>query len=149
MLQFAVAPVLFCAVLTLVLSLVAGELLWKVPVFFVVQSIIAFSLLEMVNYIEHYGILRREIAPNRYERVNPLHSWNANQLLTNFFLFQLQRHSDHHANANRRYQVLRHIDESPQLPYGYPTMIMIALVPPLWFKLMNQRLEHWKMGLTT
>ena len=144
MIRFAVFPVLFCGMLTLGLSLFAEVIWWKVPVFFVLQSVMAFSLLELVNYIEHYGILRREIAPQKYERVNPLHSWNANQLLTNFFLFQLQRHSDHHANANLRYQVLRHMDESPQLPFGYPTMIMIALVPPLWFKLMDNRLEDWK-----
>ncbi len=145
MIQYQLITIGFCVALTLACSLVAGQILWQVPVFFVLQSILGFSLLEAVNYIEHYGIMRKEIAGGRYERVNPTHSWNANQLVTNFFLFQLQRHSDHHANATRRYQVLRHFEESPQLPYGYGTMIMIALLPPLWFKLMDNRLEKWQM----
>jgi alkane 1-monooxygenase len=144
MIQYQLITLGFCLALMLGCSLVAGQILWAVPVFFVLQSIMAFSLLEAVNYIEHYGIVRKEIAEGRYERVNPTHSWNTNQLVTNFFLFQLQRHSDHHANANRRYQVLRHFDISPQLPFGYPTMISIALFPPLWFKLMDNRLENWK-----
>jgi alkane 1-monooxygenase len=80
----------------------------------------------------------------KYERVNPLHSWNASHLVSNFFLFQLQRHSDHHANAIKRYQVLNHYDDSPQLPFGYPTMILIALLPPLWFAKMNPLLQEWK-----
>jgi alkane 1-monooxygenase len=94
--------------------------------------------------VEHYGILRKKLPVGKYERVNPLHSWNASYLISNFFLFQLQRHSDHHANAIKRYQVLNHYDESPQLPYGYPTMILIALIPPLWFGIMNQRLNQWE-----
>jgi alkane 1-monooxygenase len=143
MLWYVALPIVFCGLLTLTCSLVAGQLLWQIPVFFFVQSVLAFSLLEVINYIEHYGIVRREIGDGRYERVNPNHSWNANQLLTNFFLFQLQRHSDHHANATRRYQALRHFDESPQLPFGYATMVMIAILPPLWFRLMDNRLENW------
>jgi alkane 1-monooxygenase len=97
-----------------------------------------------VNYIEHYGMQRRLLPNGKYERVNPLHSWNASFLLTNFFLFQLQRHSDHHAYATREYQILRHFDESPQLPAGYPTMVLIALIPPLWFRIMNPLLEAWE-----
>ena len=81
---------------------------------------------------------------NKYERVSHLHSWNANHLVSNFFLFQLQRHSDHHMNAIRRYQALKHYDDSPQLPYGYPTMIILALFPSFWFKFMNPKLEEWK-----
>lgn len=142
MIQFGIATVGFCALLVLFVSALAGEWLGgMVVLFFVTQSILAFSLLEAVNYIEHYGIVRKQISPTRYERVTPLHSWNANQLVTNFFLFQLQRHSDHHANASRRYQVLRHFDESPQMPFGYPTMIMMAMFPPLWFGVMDKRLE--------
>ena len=114
-----------------------------IPLFFVVQSVLAFSLLELVNYVEHYGILRRETSPGQYERVNPLHSWNASHLISNFFLFQLQRHSDHHYNAIKRYQVLDHYDQSPQLPFGYPTMILVAMVPPLWFRMMDPRLDTW------
>jgi alkane 1-monooxygenase len=100
--------------------------------------------LESVNYIEHYGIVRREIAPGKYERVNPLHSWNANHLFSNLVLFQLQRHSDHHACASRPYQVLRHFDESPQLPFGYPLMILMATVPPVWFAVIDKRLKQWQ-----
>ncbi len=144
MIRFAVLPVIFCVVLTALASSVAGRITWEVPAFFFTQSFIAFTLLELVNYVEHYGISRKEISPGRYERVNPLHSWNASHLLSNFFLFQLQRHSDHHAYAHKRYQVLNHYDESPQLPFGYPTMIMIAMVPPLWFALMDKRLEYWQ-----
>ena len=114
---------------------------WNVAVFFFSQSILAFSLLEAVNYIEHYGIVRNEIGNGRYERVNPTHSWNSNYLVTNFYLFQLQRHSDHHANASRRYQVLRHFDESPQMPTGYPGMMLLALVPPLWFRVMHREID--------
>ena len=88
--------------------------------------------------------MRNEIANGRYERVNPTHSWNSNYLVTNFYLFQLQRHSDHHANASRRYQVLRHFDESPQMPQGYPAMMLMAMIPPLWFKVMDKKLEDWQ-----
>jgi alkane 1-monooxygenase len=145
MIWFTLFPLAFCAILTLVISIWKGQFIWDVPIFFFMQSILGFSLLEAVNYIEHYGILRKEIAPNKYEKVNTLHSWNANQLVSNFFLFQLQRHSDHHAYAHRKYQILRHIEESPQLPAGYPAMILLALVPPLWFRVMNKKLEEWKL----
>lgn len=143
MLWFAILPVFFCAFLTFLFSYSSGKIRWEIPIFFFSQSFLAFTLLELVNYVEHYGIVRKEISPGRYERVNPVHSWNASQLLSNLFLFQLQRHSDHHANAIKRYQVLNHYDESPQLPFGYPTMILIATVPPLWFGMMNKRLEVW------
>lgn len=144
MIRFAVLPILFCVGLTLLFSAIHQRIVWEVPLFFFSQSFLAFSLLELVNYVEHYGIMRKEIAPGKYERVNPLHSWNASHLLSNFFLFQLQRHSDHHAFAHKRYQVLNHYAESPQLPFGYPTMIILAMVPPLWFAMMNKRLEHWQ-----
>lgn len=144
MIWFSVLPVVCCAIATAGFSFFSGRILWEVPLFFFAQSFLAFTLLELVNYVEHYGITRREIRPRRYERVNPLHSWNASHLISNFFLFQLQRHSDHHAHAGKRYQILNHYDESPQLPFGYPTMILIALVPPLWFSIMNKRLEEWQ-----
>jgi len=145
MIWFHILPLLFCAILTVAFSYLTGTLAWQVPIFFFAQSILAFTLLEQVNYIEHYGIVRNQDQNGKYERVTQLHSWNANQLVSNFFLFQLQRHSDHHLNAIRRYQVLKHYDESPQLPHGYPTMIILALFPPVWFKLMNPRLEDWKI----
>ncbi len=144
MIWFAILPVLFTALLTVLSSIYFGVYKWEVIVFMTVQSILAFSLLEIVNYIEHYGIVRKEVSPGRYETVTPMHSWNANHRLSNFFLFQLQRHSDHHANAFKRYQVLKHYDESPQLPSGYPSMIMLASFPPLWFKLINPRLKKWE-----
>ncbi|MEL7313199.1 MAG: alkane 1-monooxygenase [Pseudomonadota bacterium] len=109
-------------------------------VFFVIQSLVAIGLLEIINYVEHYGLMRQKDGQGRYERISPKHSWNANHLMTNLFLFQLQRHSDHHANGSRRYQALRHFDESPQLPFGYATAVMVALLPPLWFAVMNPRL---------
>jgi len=86
---------------------------------------------------------RRKMSNGKYERVTPEHSWNSNYFLTNMFLFQLQRHSDHHAYAARRYQVLRHYEESPQLPFGYATMFTIALIPPLWKAIMNPRVEAY------
>ena len=115
MIWYSLLPLAFCAILTLVAWQLGYSAYWSVPLFFIAQSILAFSLLEIVNYVEHYGIVRKEISPGKYERVNPMHSWNSNHRLSNFFLFQLQRHSDHHANAIKRYQVLKHYDESPQL----------------------------------
>lgn len=144
MISFTLLPILFCAVITLLFSWFTGYFTWQIPVFFFTQSILAFTLLELVNYVEHYGISRKELSPGRYERVTPLHSWNSSHVVSNFFLFQLQRHSDHHANAIKRYQVLDHYDQSPQLPAGYNTMILIALVPPLWYAVMNRRLEKWQ-----
>jgi alkane 1-monooxygenase len=144
MIWFGLLPILFCLLITAILSVVSKRVVWEVPVFFFTQSIFAFTLLELVNYIEHYGIVRKADKTGKYERVNPLHSWNASHLISNFFLFQLQRHSDHHANAIKRYQVLNHYDESPQLPFGYPTMILMALIPPLWFSKMNPLLDEWK-----
>ncbi len=108
--------------------------------YFVSQSATAIILLEIVNYIEHYGIRRRKISPNRYEPVQAVHSWNSAERLTNWLLFNLQRHSDHHARPQRRYQVLLHLDEAPQLPTGYAGMLLLALIPPLWFKVMDARL---------
>lgn len=119
---------------------------WKpgILAFLLIQALIAILLLEVVNYIEHYGMLRRKLENGRYEKVNPLHSWNANHFFSNLILFNLQRHSDHHAYASRPYQVLRHFDQSPQLPLGYPLMIIMALFPPVWFTVMNKKLDNWK-----
>jgi len=148
MIWYSILPVVFCTGLTY-LSIWINPALnwWVIPTFFILQSIIAFGLLELVNYVEHYGIIRKKLAGGVYERVNPLHSWNTAYLISNLFLFQLQRHSDHHTYAAKRYQVLDHCDESPQLPYGYPTMILLSLIPPLWFSVMDERLEQWKQGL--
>lgn len=107
--------------------------------FLVIQAAYGASLLEVVNYVEHYGLGRRKLPSDRYERCTPQHSWNSNHVVTNLFLYQLQRHADHHANPTRSYQALRHFDDSPQLPAGYATMILFAYVPPLWYRVMNPR----------
>ncbi len=112
--------------------------------FLLLQAVAGFSLLEVVNYLEHYGLLRQRTEAGRYEKVDPRHSWNSDRLVTNVFLFQLQRHSDHHANPLRRYQTLRSFDASPRLPAGYATMVVVALVPPLWRRVMDPRvLAHY------
>ena len=94
-------------------------------------------MLETVNYVEHYGLARDQKTNGRYERVRPHHSWNANHPLGRVLLFELTRHSDHHAYPGRKYPTLRHFDYSPQLPTGYPGMILLALFPPLFFAVMN------------
>lgn len=111
--------------------------------FFIAGASIGFILLETVNYIEHYG-LRRKRKGDRYERTLPIHSWNSNHPLGRLVLLELSRHSDHHFIASRKYQVLRHFDESPQMPTGYPGMMLLALLPPLWFKLMHRQIERYK-----
>ena len=118
-------------------GLVAGFGLDLLP-WLLVQAVIGFSLLEVVNYLEHYGLLRQKVG-DRYERTQPRHSWNANNVASNVFLYHLQRHSDHHANPMRRYQSLRHMEEAPQLPTGYAAMILLAVVPPVWRRVMDPR----------
>ena len=124
------------------LGAAAGLAGWVGAAFFVTQGVWAAVSLEIINYIEHYGLERREIAPGRYERTTHLHSWNSGYRLSNALLFQLQRHSDHHENPRRRYPALRHYDDSPQLPGGYASMFLLALVPPLWFRVIDPRLPR-------
>jgi alkane 1-monooxygenase len=113
--------------------------------FLVIQAVVGFSLLEVVNYLEHYGLLRQRREDGRYERTQPEHSWNSNSVASNVLLYHLQRHSDHHANPVRRYQALRHVHEAPQLPTGYAGMILTALFPPIWRRIMDQRvLDHYQ-----
>lgn len=114
---------------------------WMAVPFLLIQAVFGFQLLEVVNYLEHYGLLRQKKESGRYERCQPEHSWNSNRRVTNIFLYQLQRHSDHHANPTRGYEALRHFDEAPQLPGGYASMILVAWIPPLWFKVMNPRVK--------
>ncbi|RLV48052.1 alkane 1-monooxygenase [Nocardioides mangrovicus] len=115
--------------------------------YLLVQAVVGFSLLEVVNYMEHYGMLRQRTGADRtgrYERVDPSHSWNSNNIATNVLLYHLQRHSDHHANPTRRYQTLRDYEESPVLPTGYAGMIVLALVPFVWRRVMDPRvLAHF------
>jgi alkane 1-monooxygenase len=111
----------------------------RIVPFLVVQAVFGFSLLEVVNYLEHYGLLRQKDEHGRYERVQPHHSWNSDHIATNMLLYGLERHSDHHANPTRRYQVLRTFDEAPQLPSGYGLMIGLAYLTPLWRRVMDPR----------
>ena len=120
--------------------------------FLALQAVVGFSLLEVVNYMEHYGMLRQKVGAEgrqRYERVTPAHSWNSNNIATNVLLYHLQRHSDHHANPTRRYQTLRDFKEAPVLPTGYTGMIVVALFPPLFRRIMDKRVvAHYDGDLT-
>ncbi|MEY4258052.1 MAG: Alkane 1-monooxygenase [Pseudomonadota bacterium] len=124
---------------------------WVVLPFLLLQAVYAASMLEVVNYVEHYGLMRQKDASGRYVRCEPEHSWNSNHLVGNLLLYQLQRHSDHHAHPSRRYQALRHFESAPQLPAGYATMITVAYWPRLWFAWMDPRvMAHYggNMDLT-
>lgn len=122
---------------------------WKVAPYLAIQIVLGFSLLEVVNYIEHYGLLRAKRDATHYERTRPEHSWNAAHRASNAFLYQLQRHSDHHANPTRRYQNLRHFEEAPQLPQGYAGMLVLAMFPPLWRAVMDKRvIAHYNGDLS-
>lgn len=144
MLRYQTIQVLYLLILFFAFSWI-GPYGWEsgavVLVSCILSAIVGMLLLETVNYIEHYGLLRKEVSPGRYEKVKPIHSWNSNHVMGRLLLFELTRHSDHHYNAGRKYQILRHFDESPQMPTGYPGMILVALVPPLWFKIMNPQVE--------
>jgi len=109
---------------------------------FMGASLVGALLLETVNYVEHYGLRRERNDRGKWERVRPAHSWNSNGILGRLLLFELTRHSDHHAYPKRPYSVLRHFDEAPQLPTGYPGMILLALVPPLFFAVMHPRIPR-------
>jgi alkane 1-monooxygenase len=112
--------------------------------FFLFAALIGILLLETVNYIEHYG-LRRKKSGDWYERTLPIHSWNSNHPIGRLILLELSRHSDHHYIASRKYQTLRHFEESPQMPTGYPGMMVLALVPPLWFLVMHSAIIKYKL----
>ena len=107
--------------------------------FYFMQAFVAVTLLESVNYMEHYGLERKQLEDGSYEKVRPEHSWTQSSRVTNLYLVNLQRHSDHHYDPRRRYQILRHYEDSPQLPAGYAAMVPITLVPPLWRKVMDKR----------
>jgi alkane 1-monooxygenase len=141
MLWFTALPIAIGAALGLALGPMATAL-------FFAQSAMAITLLETVNYVEHYGLVRKQLADGRYERVDLRHSWDADNLITNCFLIHLQRHADHHTHPTRPYQALRHVDQSPKLPAGYAGMIPLAVIPPLWFAVMNPRLEALRRAAT-
>ena len=109
---------------------------------FLAAAVMGVLLLETVNYIEHYGLLRQKVSAHRYENAQPAHSWNSNHPLGRFMLFELTRHSDHHAHPHKPYPVLDHFDEAPQMPAGYPAMMVLAALPPIWFRVMNPRLKQ-------
>lgn len=117
---------------------------WKGILFWSVQAVIAFTMLEVINYLEHYGLIRKEIKPGVFETVKPWHSWNSSHFISNIYLINLARHSDHHYRAGRRYERLRHFEDAPQLPAGYAAMFLVALVPPFWFAVMDSRVERWR-----
>ncbi len=104
------------------------------------SAIVSFLLLETINYIEHYGLLRKKLPSGRYERVREIHSWNSNHTIGRIILYELTRHSDHHYKASKKYQLLDCHEQSPQMPYGYPTSMVLTLIPPLWFRVMNKRI---------
>jgi alkane 1-monooxygenase len=108
---------------------------------FILSAMMGALLLETVNYIEHYGLSRNKSQGDNYERVMPHHSWNSNHIIGRLMLFELSRHSDHHYLASRKYQILRNIDTAPQMPTGYPGMILLSLCPPLWFKVMHAQMK--------
>lgn len=136
MIQFQLLQILF----VLLVQYVFGT---EIMLSFLAAASIGFLLLETVNYIEHYG-LERKNTDEGYERAMPEHSWNSSHILGRLMLFELSRHSDHHYLASRKYQVLRHHDEAPQMPTGYPGMMILSLVPPLWFSVMHKRMEAFQ-----
>ena len=115
-------------------------------VFFIISASIGILMLETVNYIEHYGLTRKKNG-KRYERTLPIHSWNSSYPIGRMLLLELSRHSDHHYIANRKYQLLRHFDESPQMPTGYPGMMLLALIPFAWFKVMHKQIEDYNTSI--
>lgn len=119
---------------------------WGGLLLFFVQSGVAIWQLEVVNYVEHYGLTRAHLGAGKYEHVKPWHSWNAAHTASNWLLINLQRHSDHHYRPNRRFPLLQNYDtkDAPQLPYGYPIMAMLAMVPPIWRRVMNPRVRAWR-----
>lgn len=128
----------------LLLAFVLGG--WAGLALFLWQAWIAIWQLELVNYIEHYGLTRKHLGDGKYEHVKPQHSWNAAHKASNWLLINLQRHSDHHYKPDRRFPLLQNYTEAdaPQLPYGYPLMTMAAMVPPVWRRVMNPRVRRWR-----
>jgi alkane 1-monooxygenase len=139
MIQFSLIQLAF---ITLIFVVFNGLVL----VYFLAAALIGILLLETVNYIEHYGLQRKATGDGKYERAMPAHSWNSDHVIGRLLLFELSRHSDHHYLASRKYQVLRHHDESPQMPTGYPGMMILALLPPAWFYVMNRRIKSLQKG---
>ncbi|MEO1779999.1 MAG: fatty acid desaturase, partial [Pseudomonadota bacterium] len=128
----------------LILALLLGG--WAGLGLFLVQAGVAIWQLELVNYVEHYGLTRKHLGEGKYEHVQPRHSWNAAHKVSNWLLINLQRHSDHHYKPDRRFPILQtyDTDEAPQLPYGYPVMTIAAMIPSVWRRVMNPRVRRWR-----
>ena len=120
---------------------------WMITIYFLIAALIGILLLETVNYIEHYGLSRNKLNENKYERAMPQHSWNSNHIIGRLMLFELSRHSDHHYLASRKYQILRHHENVPQMPTGYPGMMILSLFPPLWFYIMHKQINQFNNQL--
>ena len=135
MLWFQVIQFLFILLIFMVFG-------WTITLYFFAAALIGILLLETVNYIEHYGLQRKTIADGKYERAMPQHSWNSNHVIGRVMLFELSRHSDHHYLASKKYQLLKHHEDAPQMPTGYPGMMMLSLFPPAWFYIMNHRIKQ-------
>jgi alkane 1-monooxygenase len=136
--------ILFQIIQLAFLALIFFSFGWLATLYFVIAAILGMLLLETVNYIEHYGLKRKQITEGKYERAMPEHSWNSDHPIGRIMLFELSRHSDHHYLASRKYQTLRHHDNSPQMPTGYPGMMILSLIPPAWFFVMNKRIKELK-----
>ncbi|HSF44739.1 MAG TPA: alkane 1-monooxygenase [Chitinophagaceae bacterium] len=134
MVQFQLIQIVF----VMLIGLVFG---WTVALFFVIAAFLGALLLETVNYIEHYGLQRKKKENGIYEKPLPVHSWNSNHVIGRLVLFELSRHSDHHYISSRKYQVLRHHDGAPQMPTGYPGMMILSLITPAWYAVMNPRVK--------
>lgn len=115
---------------------------WITALLFVAAAVMGILLLETVNYIEHYGLQRQLLGGGKYERALPQHSWNSSHIIGRVMLFELSRHSDHHYLASRKYHLLRHHEDAAQLPTGYPGMMILSLIPPAWFYVMNRRIKN-------
>ncbi|MBK8505505.1 MAG: alkane 1-monooxygenase [Saprospiraceae bacterium] len=140
MIQFGAMQIAYLGCLTLFFG-------WQGLLGAIAVAVIGFIMLESINYIEHYGLLRQVNDLGGYEKVSMKHSWNSNHDMGRILLYELTRHADHHYKASTKYQLLQHIDESPQLPTGYPGCIVLAMVPPLWFKVMNRRVPAHMLQL--
>ncbi len=135
MIQYSFIQFIFIALIAFIFGM-------QILGFYLLAAAIGIALLESVNYIEHYGLRRKEIAPGKFERALPIHSWNSNHIIGRLTLFELSRHSDHHYLASRKYQVLKHHDDAPQMPTGYPGMMILAHIPPLFFYIMNKQIKR-------
>lgn len=136
---------LFQIIQLVFVGLIAFYFGWKILLFYLTAALLGSLMLETVNYIEHYGLSRKMVREDVFERVRPHHSWNSNHIIGRLLLFELSRHSDHHYLASRKYQLLRHMEDAPQMPTGYPGMIILSLIPPLWFKVMHRQMKHYQL----